>query len=190
MSKADCAYEAVEGITPEQARRSEGELIGYQGIKCHLNFDVKMNFTRKARFVAGRHTTETPASLTYSSVVSRESVRIAVFLGALNGLDVMSCGIGNAYLNAKCREKIWFKSGPECGESAGEVCKLSHKTGSGEAYYEYLLVYLSMLTILVFSEKPGEVWTIAKHFTLKDGYAEPDTFLGAGLSKKFYKDKS
>ena len=45
---------------------------GYQQIKCHMIFDVKMgkNFRRKARFVAGRHTTETPTSLTYSSVVS------------------------------------------------------------------------------------------------------------------------
>lgn len=33
-------------------------------------FDVKMDLTRKARFVAGGHTTETPASLAYSSVVS------------------------------------------------------------------------------------------------------------------------
>ena len=45
---------------------------GYQQIKCHMIFDVKMgkNFRCKARFVAGGHTTETPTSLTYSSVVS------------------------------------------------------------------------------------------------------------------------
>ena len=45
---------------------------GYQQIKCHMIFDVKMgeNFRHKARFVAGGHTTETPTSLTYSSVVS------------------------------------------------------------------------------------------------------------------------
>ena len=44
----------------------------YQQIKCHMIFDVKMgkNFRRKARFVAGGHATETPMSLTYSSVVS------------------------------------------------------------------------------------------------------------------------
>jgi len=27
--------------------------IGYQWIHCHMIFDVKMDFTRKARFVAG-----------------------------------------------------------------------------------------------------------------------------------------
>ena len=43
-------------------------------------FDVKMDFTRKARFVAGGHTTETPTALTYSSVVSRDSVSVIISL--------------------------------------------------------------------------------------------------------------
>ena len=66
---------------------------GYQQIKCHMIFDVKMgeNFRRKARFVTGGHTTETPMSLTYSSVVSRDSVRIISLIAALNGLQVMAC---------------------------------------------------------------------------------------------------
>ena len=36
---------------------------GYQQIKCHMVFDVKMgeNFRRKARFVVGGHTMETPS---------------------------------------------------------------------------------------------------------------------------------
>jgi hypothetical protein len=32
-------------------------------------------------------------------------------LAALNGLDVMACDLENAYLNAPCEEKIWFKGG-------------------------------------------------------------------------------
>jgi cytochrome c-type biogenesis protein CcmE len=27
--------------------------IGYKWIKCHMIFDIKMDFTRKARYVAG-----------------------------------------------------------------------------------------------------------------------------------------
>jgi hypothetical protein len=34
----------------------------------------------KARFAAGGHTTDTPHAMTYASVVSRESVRIALTL--------------------------------------------------------------------------------------------------------------
>jgi hypothetical protein len=51
--------------------------IGYKQIPCHIIFDVKLDFTRKARFVAGGHKTDPPTSLTYSSVVARDSVRIA-----------------------------------------------------------------------------------------------------------------
>jgi hypothetical protein len=45
-------------------------LIGYQRINCHMIFDVKLgeNFRRKARFVAGGHTTDPPATLTYSFI--------------------------------------------------------------------------------------------------------------------------
>eukprot|EP00956_Cyclotella_meneghiniana_P022806 scaffold43502_cov23-Cyclotella_meneghiniana.AAC.1 len=65
------------------------------------------------------HHRSTP-SITYSSVVSRDSVRLAFLIAALNELDIMSCDIGNAYLNAPCREKIWFKAGIECGEDKGK----------------------------------------------------------------------
>ena len=104
--------------------KSEGEIpVGYQQVKCHLVFDVKMgeNFRRKARFVAGGHTTEVPSTLTYASVVSRDSVRIALTIAALNDLKVMACDIQNAYLTADCREKIWTRAGPEFGSEAGTI---------------------------------------------------------------------
>ena len=86
-------------------------------------FDIKMgeNFRRKARMVADGHRTETPAALTYSSVVSRDSVRIALTIAALNDLSVLACDIQNAYLTAKCREKVWTRAGPEFGSDAGKI---------------------------------------------------------------------
>jgi len=77
---------------------------GYQEIRCHMIFDIKMgeNFRRKARMVTDGHWTETPAALTYSSVVSRDSVRIVLTIAALNDLSVLACDIQNAYLTAKC----------------------------------------------------------------------------------------
>ena len=67
----------------------------FQQIKCHMIFDVKMceNFRRIACFIAGGHTAETPSTLTYSSVMSRDSDRIMVLTSALNGLQVMACDI-------------------------------------------------------------------------------------------------
>ncbi len=93
---------------------------------CHIVFNVKMDFTRKACFVANGSTTETPVALCYSSVVSRDSIRIAFLIAALNDLDIFACDIGNAYLNARCKEKIWFKAERECGAALrGKVMRLT-----------------------------------------------------------------
>ena len=95
---------------------------GHQYMKCHMVFDVKMeDFRRKARLVAGGHMTESPATLTYASVVSRESVRIALTLAALNDLEVKTGDIENAYLTAPVAEKIWTTCGPEFGSQRGRV---------------------------------------------------------------------
>ena len=77
-------------------------------------FDAKLgeNFRRKVRLVGRGHTTTSPASSTYSSVVSRDSVRIALPIAALNDLDILACDIQNAYLTAVCRENIWTRAGP------------------------------------------------------------------------------
>jgi hypothetical protein len=89
--------------------------VGHTEILCHMVFDVKPDFTRKARFVAGGHMTDPPSSITYASVVSQESVRLAFLLAALNDVEVKAADIGNAYLNAPCQEKIFIKCGLEFG---------------------------------------------------------------------------
>ena len=78
---------------------------GYQHIKCYMIFDIKLgeNFRRKARLLEGGHTPTAPSSITFSSVVSRDSVRIALTIAALNELDILACDIQNAYITALCR---------------------------------------------------------------------------------------
>ena len=88
---------------------------GYKHIDCHMVFDIKSDLTRKARFVAGGHQTDPPKESVYSSVVSRDSVRIAFMLAALNDLDVLSADVQNAYLNAPTKEKVYTTAGPEFG---------------------------------------------------------------------------
>ncbi len=63
-----------------------------------------MDFTHEACFLAGRHMTDPPTFLTYSTVVSRESVRIGFLLAALKNLDLVSIDIGNTYLQAPTKE--------------------------------------------------------------------------------------
>ena len=84
-------------------------------LECYLIFDVKMDFTRKARFVANGSKTPDLLYSTYAGVVSRETVRIAFTYAALHDLDVMAGDIQNAYLTAPISEKYWTICGPEFG---------------------------------------------------------------------------
>ena len=69
--------------------------------------------------VANGNETEAPAALTYSSVVTRDSVRIALLIASLNALQLLACDVQNAYLTADCREKIYITTGPEFGSEEG-----------------------------------------------------------------------
>ena len=70
---------------------------------------------QKSWLVAGGHMTNAPATTTFESAVSRETVRIALTLAGLNDSD-----IENAYITAPCSEKIWTVLGPEFGSDAGK----------------------------------------------------------------------
>jgi hypothetical protein len=104
-------------VTPAFEVLEEGGTapVGSKWIPCHMIFDIKIDFTQKARFVAGGHVTEPPTSITYSSVVARDSICIAFLITALNDLDILSADIGNAYLNAYTKEKVHTTYGPEFG---------------------------------------------------------------------------
>ena len=162
MTKVKIAWKPVEGETPEQVRAGKSkQLIGYQEIKCHVIFDVKMDFTRKARFVAGGHLTDAPGSITYSSVVSRDSIRIAFLIAGLNDLDVLAGDVTNAYLNAPCRERIWFEGQIETGEDCGKVLVLTRALyglkSSGAAWRADLAATLRDLQFMSTQADP-DVW--------------------------------
>ena len=86
--------------------------------------------------------TDTPNTLTYSSVVFRDSVHIALTIAALNELSVMACDIQNVYLTADCREKIWMHAGPEFGFESGSIMimkkALCGLNGSGATFRAHL----------------------------------------------------
>ncbi len=50
-------------------------------------------------------------------MVTRESIRIAFLIAALNELDILFVNIGNAYLQAPAREQVHTTAGPEFGPS-------------------------------------------------------------------------
>jgi hypothetical protein len=53
--------------------------------------------------------------LVYSSVVSRDSMRIALTIASLSKWNVLAADVQNAYLNAPTKEKCRTIAGPEFG---------------------------------------------------------------------------
>ena len=136
MKKIRAAFDKYEG--------NPHDLIGYQEITTHIIFDVKLgeNFCRKAQLVADGHKTQPPSLVTYSSVVTRDSVRICLLLAALNELDVLSGDIKNTYLTAPCQEKVWTRGGAEFVDEEGQtfivVKVLYGLKSSGAAFRSHL----------------------------------------------------
>ena len=71
------------------------------------------DFKHKAQLVAGGHKTEAPATITYASLVSRKTVRIALMLAALKDLQVKAGDVLNVYISAPCKKKVWTILGAE-----------------------------------------------------------------------------
>jgi hypothetical protein len=95
---------------------------GWYKTSGHIIFDVKMDFTRKARRVKDGHKTPDSTTSSYAGVVSRESIRICLTYAALLGLPVIGGNIKNAYLQAPSSEKHFIICGPEFGiEHVGKV---------------------------------------------------------------------
>ena len=97
MFNVGIAFEILEDGKPAP--------IGWRKTSGHLVWDLKMDFTRKARWVLDGHKTPDPVCSTHAGVVSRESVRIAFTYAALNGLDVCAADIRNACLQAPSSQK-------------------------------------------------------------------------------------
>ena len=110
-------------VSVQESNVSPEKMIGHQEIGMHMIFYIKLgeNFRRKVRMVAGGHTTKTPSSVTYRSVVSRYLVQIMLMIAALDNLDLQDTDIENAYLTAPCCEKVWTRAGPEFGMDEGKV---------------------------------------------------------------------
>jgi len=123
---------------------------GYQKISVHMVFDKKMeDFLRKACLVARGHKTEAPPTITYASVVSRETVRLALTIAALNDLEVKVGNVLNAYITAPITEKVWTILGPEFGPGASKsaliVRALYGLKSAGAAFCAHLSSFMRQM---------------------------------------------
>lgn len=119
----------------------EGECVpvGSKWIPFYMIFGAKCDLTRKAKYVAGGHWTHTPTQITYSLVMTHESIRIAFLIAALIELEVLSADIGNAYLQAPARKqvhttagsKIWTNTAGKTVIVVRAMCGLKSSRGHG-----------------------------------------------------------
>ena len=82
-------------------------------------FAVKFDGRHKARLVADGHLTSESIENIYSGVVYLRNLRLVIFLGKLNNLDIWGADIGNTYLEAFTDEKLYIVTGPELQELEG-----------------------------------------------------------------------
>ena len=107
---------------------------GWTKSSGHLVFDVKMDFTRKARWVKDGHRTADLNRSTYAGVVSRETVRIAMLYSAMNNVPIVAGDILNAYLQAPSSEKHYIICGTEFGlENVGKVALIRRALYGGKS---------------------------------------------------------
>ena len=137
--------------------------VAHKDIRVHMIFDVKMmSLVRKARLVAGGHMTEVPKESVYSSVVSRDSVRLAFMSAALNDIDILAADIQNAYLTAPTSEKLYIIAGAEFGSDAGRPAKIVRALyglrSSGKMFREFFAKTLREELSFVPCKADPDVW--------------------------------
>ena len=98
---------------------------GDQKIRVHLIFAFKYDGRHKARLVADGHLTPEPVESIYSGVVSLRNLKLVIFLGKLNNLELWGADIGNAYLEAPTEEKLYIVAGPEFEDWEGYILTFS-----------------------------------------------------------------
>ena len=158
MSEVQKAFDIIPDGTTVPVR--------YQKIPCHMVFDVKMeDFKREAQLIAGDHKTKAPATITYASVVSRETVRIALMLVALNDLKVKVGDVLDAYITAPVKEKVWTVLGPEIGQDAGRSAIIVHAMyglkSAGAAYCAHLASFMCQMGYMSCKADP-DLWLKAE----------------------------
>ena len=97
----------------------------FQYAPLRMIFDVKKeDLRRKARLVAGGHVINSTMFESYSSVVQTKSLRLLLTIAINQNLGIITADIGNAFIQAETKEKIWTRCGPEFGERSGCVAMI------------------------------------------------------------------
>jgi len=109
--------------------------------------------------------TDIPLESVYSGVVSLRSLRLVIFLAELNGLTLFQADVGNAYLEAKTKEKVYFIANAGFGDQEGHtlmiVKALYGLRTSGLCWHEHFADTLCGMGFVPSHADP-DVWMQAK----------------------------
>ena len=96
---------------------NEGEKAppGWNPESGHINFDGKIDFTRKARWFKDSNKTPDIDRSTYDGVVSYDSVILVFTYAVLSNISITSTEICNVYLRATSSEKRYIICGVDFG---------------------------------------------------------------------------
>ena len=155
MTNVGIAFEVLEaGAKPPP---------GWSKASGHLVWDLKMDFTRKARWVLDGHKQADPIGSTYAGVVSRESVCIAFTYAALNEVDICAADIRNAYLQAPSSCKDYIICGREFGlENVGKVALIHMALYGGKTAGK---------------DFRNHLWSCMRHLGFTSCLADPDVWM-------------
>ena len=143
----------------------------YQYCRLHLVYDIKNDLTYKARLVCNGSQVDPRGLSTRATVVKSISVRLLDLIADALGLQVLCGDIGNAFIQAMTKEKIYTRVGPEFGNRAYSMALITRAlyglTTSAERFRTLLADYLRSLGFTP-SRYDRDVWMRLRD--KKDGY--------------------
>ena len=114
----------------------------YDDILDNLDFSQKMSLSYCNKSLPDWYNLRSDKGFFGSSIECRlpfqDPKLIEFLIAALNEIDMLTADVGNAYLNAKPREKVYFIAGSEFGSQSGKkvviVCDLYGLKSSASAW--------------------------------------------------------
>ena len=121
----------------------------YHYCRLHFVYDVKPDLRYKARLVCDGSRVDPQGLSTRATVVKGISVRLLDRNSDSQNLLVLCGDIGNVFVQAKTKEKIYTRCGPGFGDNAGKIALIKRAlydlTTSAERFYTLLFDFLCTL---------------------------------------------
>ena len=121
----------------------------YQYLRLHLVYDVKSDLTTKARLVCDGSQVDPRGLSTRAAVVKGISVRLLDTIAGSQNTKVLTGNIGNAFIQAHTKEKIYTRCGPEFGNRQNSIAVIVRVlyglTTSAERFRKMIAYFLRTL---------------------------------------------